>query len=273
MHENIEPWQTWIFIGSLALIAITINGIVRPYRPEMPLERVTTREPVATQTDERTRSAGSSESSREHSTLPPVAVSRQSSFVQPPEPIRVSEKTPEELAAERAKYLARYLNPGFVRNAGAEMVAVAVAGEDGKLNGSLGRAIASHFKSGTIQTSSSLFTPQFVSDGLFAQALEDLHSVATNLEFTSLLDVLLLANQRVEYSTNPSLENLITASMELEVTALSVKRRGENQTWRFRGNGAGFKQGDARAQAEERIMTQITKATDMVPQLMALNHP
>jgi hypothetical protein len=59
------------------------------------------------------------------------------------------------------------------------------------------------------------------------------------------------------------LENVITASMELELTAFPLDASAEPRTWTFRAPGPGFKQGDARAMAEERIIKQIVSDTKM----------
>jgi hypothetical protein len=46
-------------------------------------------------------------------------------------------------------------------------------------------------------------------------------------------------------------------------TSNACNNRGQDRTWTFRAAGAGFKTGDARALAEERIMKQITNDTSL----------
>ena len=59
-------------------------------------------------------------------------------------------------------------------------------------------------------------------------------------------------------SSDPSLENVITANMRFELTAISIAN-GQNQSWAYNSNGSGFKQSEARAMAEERLLKQIAK--------------
>jgi len=168
-----------------------------------------------------------------------------------------------DAVAEHARYLARYLNPGFSRKTGVEAVAVAVASEDGAFNQAVTRALANHLNTGIVRTLPAFFKPEFVSDGLINDGLNDSSGLAEKLELTNSLDGLLLARESVDYSSNPSLENVLTATMRLEVTVSPVAAIAKSQTWTFTAAGAGFKKADARAQAEERIIKQIMTDTNM----------
>lgn len=169
-----------------------------------------------------------------------------------------------EEAAIHARYLARYLKAGFTRNPAIQTAAIAVVSDDGKFNGSLDAALAGHFRSKTLRAISSFFTPSFISDGLFASTFAGSTEALTKLDLTNSVDVLLLARQTVQYSTNASLDNLITANMQLEVMTLPVTATGEGRTWSFTANGAGFKQEDARSMAEARLIKQITTDTNLL---------
>jgi hypothetical protein len=169
----------------------------------------------------------------------------------------------EDAAAKHAAYLARYLNAGFSRKPGVQTVAIVVASENGRLNPSVSTALASHFQNGTVETISSFFTPEFVSDGLFNDVFNGSTSVFNNLELARSLNAVLLARQTVQISKDASMENLVSANMQLEVTLVSVATRGQSQSWTFTANGAGFNTQAARQAAEERLIKQIAKDTRM----------
>lgn len=243
LMKKIESWKVYTFVGALVLIALFVsrgydlvsggfdNRVIYSSRPVEPPQPTST--PV------------------EPAVEPIIR-----------EPV-VREKTPAELAADHARYLARYLNADYVRKPGSETVAVAVATQDGKPNGTIANALVRRFTSPTFNPSALVFTPAFVSDGLFREVFGDSSTVISDLELKTFLSALLLAQQTVEFSTNASLENVITATMGLEVVALSVSSVGENQMWTFTASGAGFSPREARAMAEERLLKQIANDTKM----------
>lgn len=255
--KKIESWKAWTFIGSLAILAVIINAThgylpressVQERRNVLPPQQPNAGIPY-THLDRPTQgTAGATKP--EHSI-----------------PANI-QKTPEELAAERAaqhaQYLARYLvNTNITRKTGARNTAIAVVSEDRKFNRTLTTAIANRLKDEKIELSSSFFTPEFVSDRLFDQALGGSTEVLKNLELAKSLDLLLLARQRVSYTPNPSLQNVLTANMELEVSLCPVATPDANQTWTLTANGAGFTEKDARNLAEDRLVKQIASDPKM----------
>jgi len=174
-----------------------------------------------------------------------------------------SQRAIQEAAAKHAQFLARYLNPGFARKPGMEMVAIVVASEDGRLNRTVSAALTDHFKSQNAEILSSFFTPEFVSDGLFNTVIGGSGDLSRQLELANTLDSLLLARQQVQYSTNPDLLNVITANMQLEVALMPIAGNAQGQSWTFTANGAGFNRAAARQLAEERLIRQIAKDTKM----------
>ena len=70
--------------------------------------------------------------------------------------------------------------------------------------------------------------------------------------------MLVLVRKTVHYVNTPSLNNLVSANLQLDVVAMPVAATGQNQTWSFTANGPGFSQEAARKAAEERIIKQIT---------------
>ena len=169
----------------------------------------------------------------------------------------------QDAAAEHAQYLARYVNTGFSRKSGSETVAIAVASENGTLNRAVTAALVSRFQSGPVQILSPFFKPEFVSDGLFNDAFTGSGEIFNKLELAKSLDALLLARQEVQYSTNPSLQNVVTATMQLKVTVVPVSGRGDGKTWTFTAYGPGFTKEVARQAAEERLIKQIADDTKM----------
>jgi len=172
-------------------------------------------------------------------------------------------KDAQDAAAAHVRFMAMYVDTGFTRMSGTKTIAVVVASEDGTRNSVVSDALINRFKKEPVQLVSSFFKPAFVSDGLFNDAFVNSNDLFNRLELQKSLDGLLLAQEKVQYSSNPSLQNVITASMELDVKTLLIGSQAEKQTWTFTAAGAGFTQADARAQAEERLIKQITNDTKM----------
>jgi hypothetical protein len=169
----------------------------------------------------------------------------------------------KERALAAQSYLTRYLGTREVRKAGdKQTLAVVAVSENGKLNTNVGQVIAEVLKTESVEVTTSRFTPEFVSDGLFAQAFGNSRAILNKLELTNSLGALLLARQTVQYSTNASLENVITANMRLEVLGMAVADSGAGRTLSITASGVGFKPEDARSQAEERLSKKIQGEAD-----------
>jgi hypothetical protein len=169
----------------------------------------------------------------------------------------------QEAAARHADYLARYLNSGFSRTPGSETLAVVVATGDGKLDHTVSTALANHFKSDTVKIFTSFFKPEFVSDKLFANVFDGSTEILNKLDLANSLDALLLARETVQYSKTPSLDNLVTANLQLEIQVVPIAGSIQNHSWSFTANGAGFSQTEAKSNADERILKQIASDTKM----------
>ncbi len=83
------------------------------------------------------------------------------------------------------------------------------------------------------------------------------------LELDSSLDGLILARESVVYSENPSLANVLTATMTVDVMVKATRRGGASRTWSFTASGAGFNQTVAHNLATERIEKQLNADTNM----------
>lgn len=169
-----------------------------------------------------------------------------------------AKKAAELAAAERARYLARYTVPNQLRNqSNSWEVAVLVATESRTPNAAIGNAVVAALRAKAANASASVFTPEFIADGLFDKAFGGAQGTLNRLELTNSADLMLLARQSVQYSTNLALEGLITASMNLEISVLSAATEQRLQTHVATASGAGFTQADARALAEDRLFKQM----------------
>ena len=167
-------------------------------------------------------------------------------------------------AAEHAEYVARYLNRGLTRKLGFKMVAIANEFENDEGDRTIADALANHLKGPGIVFYTSFFKSAFYADDIFSDLFTGSREPVEKLDLTNTLDALLLAQEQVQYSTNgPDLDNVITANMKLEVAFLPFDMMRRQHTWTFLANGAGFNLGEARLNAQERLLKQIANDTNM----------
>ena len=188
---------------------------------------------------------------------PPVASQQQL------EQEAAAKRVAADAAAEHSLFLTRYLDAGLSRTPGSKMVALVVATENGKTDQPISAALANHFKTATVNISTSRFKPEFVSDQLFAKIFDGSTEILNQLELANSLDALLLARLTIHYSKDSSLDNLISANMQLAIQVVPIAGSIQNQAWTFTANGAGFSQAEAWSMAEERLIKQITNDTKM----------
>jgi hypothetical protein len=170
----------------------------------------------------------------------------------------------QKAAAGRAQFMARYLNPGFAKKPGVKNVAVVAATADGEPDRPIAVALVNQLKDEPLALFTSFFKPAFFADGLFSSIFAGSLESVDQLELTNALDALLLAQERVQYSTNGvALDYVITAHARLEVAFFPLDMMRREQSWTFAADGAGFSPGEARKNAEERLLKQIAGATNM----------
>lgn len=257
--KRIQPWQAIVFAASLWLIAIAVNTVFGISPPE-PERQVPQYPPQAYSTPA---------PAVPYSPPPPARV-EQVFVPQPmpqPEVWRPPPKSPEEIARERAatehaNLLSRYREPGLTRESDRHMVAILAGTDDGKICRSIATALAQKLACPQVRIVSSVFTPQFFSDGLLQKAMDDAPAIAQKLDLTDILDSIVVGRESIEYSTDSSLENLVTASIRLEVIVFSLRTQ-DSKSWTFTTSGAGFKQAEARQAGEERLAKQISRDTKM----------
>jgi len=171
------------------------------------------------------------------------------------------QKAAQAVAAEHARYVARYVSTSSSPKNG-HTVAVVAATEDGKLNSAITAALAGKFQKDA-RILSAFFTPDFISDGLFNDAFAGNAGQFQTLDLTNAVDVVVLARQDVQYSQSAALDNVITATMRLDVVAVPVAGKSDRTSWSFTAFGPGFSKEVARGAAEDRIIKQIAADTKM----------
>ena len=122
---------------------------------------------------------------------------------QPAAPAAPPQKTPEEIAAERAAqhaaFVSRYINPRTRRDPAVQTIALAIVSENANFNQATATAVAGRCKPERLTFLSDLFTLQFVSDGFFNDAFNGSAKVFHDLDLANYADMLLLGRQTVEY--------------------------------------------------------------------------
>ncbi len=174
-----------------------------------------------------------------------------------------AQKAAQDAAAQKAQYLARYVNASFSRKPAGKTIAIAVADENGTLSRAVTAALEKRFQNEPALILSPFFKPEFVSDGLFKDAFTGSGDVFNKLELANSLNGVVLAQQNVQYAQNAALENVITATMQLKVAVMPVSGQSNGKTWTFTAYGPGFTKEVARQAAEERLIKQITTDTNM----------
>ncbi len=166
-------------------------------------------------------------------------------------------------AVERAQLRAKYINSEIDRLPNVTLVALLVATDNRRIDKSLTRALSSHFHTEDIQITDSFFNPEFVADGLFNDLFSDSRNVINKLELERSIDGLILGRESVSYTTNTSLENVISAETTLDVMVRGMKAGSQSESWTFRATGAGFTPNAAKAMACERIFKKLNVETNM----------
>jgi hypothetical protein len=249
----VGKWKSFAFVGSLFVVALIIHSGVNAFRQ---LEAEPRRSDSQGVTGSRVPSS-TGESILEREKRLAVA----------------AKEAAEARAVAREAFLARYINAPTNRQPGTKLFGVVVAMDNRELNRPFATVIAKHIRSEKLTTATSVFTQKFVADGLFAEAFQGSQDILNRLELRKILDALLLARQTIGYSTNSSLQNVITANIQLEILMLPISEEGESQSWKFIANGVGFKPAEARLMAEERLINELTNETNMLFTLNTLSTP
>jgi hypothetical protein len=158
----------------------------------------------------------------------------------------------QRAADELKAYRIRYLGDHNARYS----IAVMVADENGKPNESLAQSICTILDTNGLTTTASLFTPDFIADGLFGQMLSGSKEAFDKLQLTNTVQAVMLARQSVEYSTNAAL-GAITATMTFDAGAFSTSGFQMIFANSVKVAGPGLTCLEARNMAEERVLKQL----------------
>jgi hypothetical protein len=267
--NRMNPKRLAVFFSVFAAIAIVISALQGAKEQQRAVENAKQQRAMANQMaaqkaaqDEAMAKAKvAQEAAAKEAKAAQDAAAKQAQAARDAEMARA--RAAQEAALKHAQFLARYLNAGLPPKRDMRTVAIVVATEDKVLNRAVTEALARHFKTGNVEIYSSFFNPVFVSDSLFDDLLAGSGDILNTLELAKSLDELLLARQEVRYTSNPSLENVVTVTMKLNVVALPIAGNDDPKKWTFTAVGSGFKQQDARTMAEERLIKQIDTDTNM----------
>lgn len=227
MKGNAEQLKVKIFFGSLILVASAVN--VYFFRPA-----------VASSYSPRVSEPKSSVST------PPVVI--------PPTP---RPATQEDLAAKRQRFAAQFYNTSFSPKASETAVAIVVADENGKANLTVGKSLAAIFGTGDTKAMTWFFKTDFLSTGVFQEIFDGSNEFFEKLDLSKTLAAVVLGIESVNYTHTPSLENLITAHMDLKVVKISLTDHLDRTPWTYTATGAGFSESEARSKAEKQILEQL----------------
>jgi hypothetical protein len=265
--SGINPKRVTVFVCVMAVIAIFIHG-AQSVREQQ--RAVTVAQQQRAMANEALARRSAQEAAAEQ-----VKVAQDAAAIQAMadrDAAMEREKAVQETAAKHAQFLAQYLNVSLPQKTGNKTVAIAVASENGTLNRAVADAIADRFKKEPVQIISSLFKPAFVADGMFQEILSGSGGPFVRLDLANSLDGVVLARQDVHYAQNPSLQNVISATMQVKLAVVPVSGQSDGKTWTFTAYGPGFTKEVARQAAEERLIKQITTDTNMSLDAITSNH-
>jgi hypothetical protein len=251
--KKIAGWKSALFLGGLGLIAIALfiresnrkhvhqtvvySSIPQPVVVAPPIRPQT---PVSTNIE-----------------LPKSKTNELIVSVIPSEP---SKPVIDEHAVAHKAFLAQNVNPGFTRG-NVPLIAV-VSVVDGKLNPRIASKLVERLTTNGFRLVSSFFTPEFVSSGNFKALFQGTDSLISRLELTNALDGLVLAEEETKFETTPSLQNLVTASIQLEVSIIHFSDFNNRHIFFRSMSGPGFRESEALSAAEERVVRDLSHDTN-----------
>ena len=265
--SGINPKRVTVFVCVMAVIAIFIHGAQSVREQQKAVAVAQQRQAMENEAAARkaTQDAAAKQAKADRDAAMEQAKAAQDAAIARANAI-------QEEAERHDQFLAQYLNVSLPQKTGNKTVAIAVASENGTLNRAVADAIADRFKKEPVQIISSLFKPTFVADGMFQEILNGSGGPFARLGLANSLDGVVLARQDVHYAQNPSLQNVISATMQLKVAVVPVSGQSDGKAWTFTAYGPGFTKEVARQAAEERLIKQITTDTNMSLDAITSNH-
>lgn len=165
-----------------------------------------------------------------------------------------------QVAQKHEDFLNRYLiNRSFINRPESQEVAVLVVDESNKVSHEITQKIASILKTMRLNVIASLFTGQFVSDGLSQKIFEGNAGEVKNLGLLKHIDHIVLCKKTVKFTENPEMQNMITAHTVIEIHIISAKTGVIEDSFTVSEVGAGFSKAAAEDTARERIFKKLTE--------------
>ena len=184
-----------------------------------------------------------------------------------------SQKAEFTAKEEHDKYVAHYINAEIKRGRDSKLVPILVVTEDGTIDRTLTHALSQHVKSDGVSPVESYFKPEVLSDGLFTGLFYESNQMRQNLDLDKSVDGLIFGKLSVDYSSNPTLQNVITARVSLEVVVQATQSHEAGTATTLNVSGAGFDEKAARIAAIERLLIEIEKDKKIsLNPILAPNH-
>lgn len=158
----------------------------------------------------------------------------------------------------QAEALAQSYQKHYISQSSRFTTAVLIVDELNRQNMQLSFAASELLSGSGLPSTPGFFTPAFIEDGLFAKTFSGQSDALIGLPFTNITRSVVLGQQRVSYSTNSQLENLITANMTIDVSAISSSSLRSIFSTSVNASGAGLTLQGARQMAQERCYSQLT---------------
>jgi|TARA_Y100000031_G_C8231255_1_gene391005 hypothetical protein len=162
--------------------------------------------------------------------------------------------TEEKAAQERVAFLNRYLSSrSFTNRPESSEVAVIIIDTEKQANHDTSQKIADSLKAKGINTTSTLFSDQFIFDGLFEKIFNGNSSEIKKLELSKYSDKIVLGKSTVTFTENPEIQT-ITARLTINFCIISSKTGSIKNRFSLSEVGPGFSKTAAQDMAIERIV-------------------
>ncbi len=164
----------------------------------------------------------------------------------------------QQAEQQREAFLNNYLlSRSFINRPDSQEVAVLVIDEDNRVNHDITQKIASLLKTKRFNITSSLFSGNFVSDGMFERIFKGSAGDVNSLELPKHSDYIILGKKFVNFTENPDLLNVLTAHVFIEIHVVSTRTGTVADSFNVSEVGAGFSKPNAESIAMERIFKKL----------------
>lgn len=172
----------------------------------------------------------------------------------------MAKRAQENNAQERENFLNRYLlNRSFTNRHESHEVAVLTIDEGNKVSHDITQKFASLLKAKGFNVTASLFTIQFISDGIFEKIFNRDTGEAKKLELIKHADYIILGKKKVTFTENPDMQSMITARAVVEIHIISAKTGVIEDSFSISEVGAGFSKSTSEGLATKRIIKKLSE--------------